>query len=566
MLGRERPVALVLDDLHWADEASVEFVLHVLRRPLRCGMSARVRPAPGRTGRADAGGRARDARLDAPLPWPAAGSCGARAPGRSCRTPGSAARPARGGRSIPCSCASLRVPRAPATPACRRAWRRACSATWRCSSRRRARCSQGAAVAGDPFDPELAAAAAGVPPDAATVDRLVAAELVRATGDGRAFAFRHPLVRLAVYEAAPPAWRLDAHERAAVALERRGAARRRARASRRPVRTSRRRARGRAARALPPPRPPRPRPPRPRSWYAAALRLLPADDARHRAEVLAPLAPALVNASRLEDGRAALAGAPRTARALQPAQRLELVGECARVEVQLGRHAQARRRLLQPHGTGASSRARRRSLFELAADAMSPRAQRGARRLGELAGRTAGADDPVLIAWGADAGHARLDLERGAAAPRLARLRGRALDELDDRALFPSFDVLVQIGRAQIRLRALPRRVRHGDPCARGVPRTAARAAVAFSLRAVRAFALVQLLDLDTRARRGRGGGGERAPAARAAPVAARPLQSHARAPPSRRVPRGLRSRALMRSSGSRGAPALRLHRACSPA
>ena len=95
---------------------------------------------------------------------------------------------------------------------------------------RRGRCSQGAAVAGDPFDPELAAAAAGVPPDAADARRLVAAALVRATGDGRAFAFRHPLVRRAVYEAAPPAWRLDAHERAAVALERRGAARRGARA------------------------------------------------------------------------------------------------------------------------------------------------------------------------------------------------------------------------------------------------------------------------------------------------------------------------------------------------
>jgi hypothetical protein len=35
LLGRERPVALVLDDLHWADEASVELVLHLLRRPPR---------------------------------------------------------------------------------------------------------------------------------------------------------------------------------------------------------------------------------------------------------------------------------------------------------------------------------------------------------------------------------------------------------------------------------------------------------------------------------------------------------------------------------------------------
>ena len=35
LLGRERPVALLLDDLHWADDASVELVLHLLRRPPR---------------------------------------------------------------------------------------------------------------------------------------------------------------------------------------------------------------------------------------------------------------------------------------------------------------------------------------------------------------------------------------------------------------------------------------------------------------------------------------------------------------------------------------------------
>jgi hypothetical protein len=32
-LGRERPLALALDDLHWADDASLELVLHLLRRP-----------------------------------------------------------------------------------------------------------------------------------------------------------------------------------------------------------------------------------------------------------------------------------------------------------------------------------------------------------------------------------------------------------------------------------------------------------------------------------------------------------------------------------------------------
>jgi len=35
LVGRDGPVALVLDDVHWADEASVELVLHLLRRPPR---------------------------------------------------------------------------------------------------------------------------------------------------------------------------------------------------------------------------------------------------------------------------------------------------------------------------------------------------------------------------------------------------------------------------------------------------------------------------------------------------------------------------------------------------
>jgi predicted ATPase len=35
LLGRERPFMLALDDLHWADAASVEFVLYLLRRSAR---------------------------------------------------------------------------------------------------------------------------------------------------------------------------------------------------------------------------------------------------------------------------------------------------------------------------------------------------------------------------------------------------------------------------------------------------------------------------------------------------------------------------------------------------
>ena len=63
---------------------------------------------------------------------------------------------------------------------------------------------EAAAVAGEPFEPDLVAEIAERPEDEvlAALDELVAGGLVRATGVPRRFAFRRPLVRHAVYEAA----------------------------------------------------------------------------------------------------------------------------------------------------------------------------------------------------------------------------------------------------------------------------------------------------------------------------------------------------------------------------
>jgi DNA-binding NarL/FixJ family response regulator/tetratricopeptide (TPR) repeat protein len=82
-----------------------------------------------------------------------------------------------------------------------------------------------AAVAGDPFELDLATAAAEMSEAAATdaIDELLQFDLISETDVPRRFRFRHPIVRRAAYAATAPGWRLGAHERCAEALARQGA-------------------------------------------------------------------------------------------------------------------------------------------------------------------------------------------------------------------------------------------------------------------------------------------------------------------------------------------------------
>jgi DNA-binding NarL/FixJ family response regulator len=206
----------------------------------------------------------------------------------------------------------------------------------------------GAAVAGEPFEPDLAAEVAelSVPAAFAALDALLARDLLRPTAVPRCFVFRHPLVRQAVYESSPGGWRLAAHARAAAVLAAQGAT-----AGERAHHIEQSASRGdeqaivllteagvaAASRA----------PATAVRWYEAALRLIRvADDAR-QVDVRVALATAFRALGELERCRSALLEAIELLPGPAFERRAELTALCAAVEHWLGRHAEAHERLVR---------------------------------------------------------------------------------------------------------------------------------------------------------------------------------------------------------------------------
>ena len=237
-LARERPVALLLDDLHWADEATLGLVLHLLRRPPEGPFLLAFALRPGE--RAD--------RLLATPGWhlPAAraaarrGGTGAARRGAERKAARTCA--ARGGRQSAVPARARARGRSDRSAGHRRGGRAA--GAWRGSTHRRASCSR------VPPSPVIRSTPSWRPPPPASspTPRCSTGSWPRSRSPDRhgpAFEFRHPLVRRAVYDAPSPAGALVAHERVAA---RPGAARRRrggAGRSRRAERAARRRGRDR---------------------------------------------------------------------------------------------------------------------------------------------------------------------------------------------------------------------------------------------------------------------------------------------------------------------------------
>jgi ATP/maltotriose-dependent transcriptional regulator MalT len=210
------------------------------------------------------------------------------------------------------------------------------------------RLAEAGAVAGDPFELDLALGAAGLEEPGAldAIDELGARELVRSAGAPRRFHFRHPLVRHAVYESCAPGARLAAHEHCANALAAQGApATMRAHHVQHAARhgdlsavevlreagvTAARRAPASAAR-----------------WFELALGLLPETAPREdRIDLLMAIAEAEAAIGRFENSRQAVLDSLAVVAADQQDLRLQLTVQCASLEQLLGLHEEAHSRLI----------------------------------------------------------------------------------------------------------------------------------------------------------------------------------------------------------------------------
>jgi len=349
-LAKTRSLVLVLDDFHWADSASVELLGALLRRPPAAAvlialavrphqMAERLYAALERAYREEGVSRIE---LGALTPLEARELVGeevavlydesggnpfyleqlARSLGRH------------GGAGAPdVSLSGIEVPSAVAA---------SLSEELGLLSDAARQVLEGASVAGDPFEPELAAAAAATSEPAAmdAIDELLLVDLVRETEVPRRFRFRHPLIRRAVYEATLAGWRLGAHERCADLLAARGAT---AAARAHHVERSARegdlaavailREAGEGAARL--------APESAANWFAEALRLLPATARTdERIELLLARSAAQTASGRFADSHSilleALAIAPDDA---------TVARRCAAVESLLGQHEQAGARL-----------------------------------------------------------------------------------------------------------------------------------------------------------------------------------------------------------------------------
>jgi DNA-binding NarL/FixJ family response regulator len=463
-LPRGHGLLLILDDVHWADEASVEVLAHVLRRPAPRGLvvalAHRSRQGRGRMAAAleAAARRGLVERIElGPLEESDAvallprGTDAARAhvlcaisggnpfyleqlARAGVATAGKRFGPAEDDLAVPAAViAALSVELDALPPGARRLL-------------------EAGALVGEPFELDLAITVAEQvgAEGLEALDVLLARDLVRPTDVPRRFRFRHPILRRAVYESSRLGWRLAAHGRAVEALEAHGAPatalarhveQAATRGDERAVTVLAEAGHATATRA----------PAAAAHWFGAALRLLPAGaDPARRVALLAPWAFNRAVTGRLEEGREAMVEALA---ALPPGEfevRTRITSFCAAIEHFLGRHEQAHERLVAalpsiPEGDSPGAAA---IAVELAADAFlqadADLLRTWARRGVELAGAVG---EPLLEAAAtAQLAFAALHDGSPAEAERLRAAACGAMDALADGRIVDRLEIAYYVG------------------------------------------------------------------------------------------------------------------------
>jgi ATP/maltotriose-dependent transcriptional regulator MalT len=479
-LAKPRPLVLLLDDFHWADSASIELLGALLRRPpagaVLVTLALRPRQMPERLAaaleRAHRAEALRRIELGALNPIEARDVLGdtvddagaARLYEESGGNPfyleqlarslrRAAGRPS--GTSIGESLAGIGVPSAVAA---------ALAEELALLSPAARLVLEGAAVAGDPFEPELAAAAAArtdaVAMDA--IDELLQLDLIRTTDVPRRFRFRHPLIRRAVYDATAGGWRLGAHERSAAALAAQGAS---VSARAHHVERSARQGDVAAVAALREAgqRDARLAPGSAARWFGAALRLLPATAApEERVAVLFARARSLAAVGRFAESRADLLDCI----AIAPQDwRIRVTTACAAVERLLGLQKEAHRHLGaaladlggddSPEAVALMIELTVHSLETGDADATPEWAERAVTAGTTLGNRPLLASALAVRAWvGAFAGDAKR-------AHRYCDEATAVIDELSDELLAKRLDSLAHLASADLFLDRFPAAMQH---------------------------------------------------------------------------------------------------------
>ncbi|GAA2526302.1 helix-turn-helix transcriptional regulator [Pilimelia columellifera] len=472
---------LVLDDLHWADAGTLEFLDHLVRHPpltrltLAVGVRPRQAPALLLTSLTAAASRGEAvlvelSALDAAAADRLMAGWAVPANRRPPLYAGSAGNPlyletlARADRH---GAAPPLADAADALNGAGTAMHLALLAEFGGLAADHVRVAAAAAVAGDTVDPELLAAVSGLPDEVveAALDALCRRDLVRPGPAG--LRYRHPLLRSVAYQAADPGWRIGAHRRAYVAWRSRGAdlavlaghvSRYATMGDRDAVAVL-----INAARASLPTAPAAAA-----HWLAVALRLLPVDPATAgvRLELLAMRVRALGVSGRLSDARDLLHEVLDQLPPDRWEHHAQLTGFCAMLERLLGHHSEARGLLARalaalPDHSGATAAT---LLLELAVARLS----HGEFGLGEDPTATAlaiarGLDDPSLLA-AAQAAYAFVHLCAGdlsADVRAQATAAATGVDAMSDGDLSRRLETMVGLGLAELFLERWSAAERH---------------------------------------------------------------------------------------------------------